>query len=185
MEQTGLQITSAVFERMGIFSDELLGKVLHSIFTSMHFYRNATRTKVIPAIIVRAIHIFFATFMISFGSERLITACNGIQPEILFMILKSEGDKIKLCSAPKRDRKYVIAAYTNLFNEFPGKFVDESLKTVISSLVELCRKDNHGAFISASRKQGSAEEMLEDGAIDQTFAFQRETHVQLYSCKTD
>lgn len=152
----------------------------------MHFYRNATRTKVIPASITRAIHIFFATFMISFGSERLIKACDGIQPDILFMILKSEGDKIKHCSVPKRDRKYVIAAYTNLFNEFPGKFLDESLKTVISSLIELCRKDgNNGAFISASRKQGSAEEMLEDGAIDQTFAFQRDTHVQLFSCKTE
>ena len=67
MEQTGLQITSAVFERIGIFSDQLLGKVLHSIFTSMHFYRNATRNKVIPVSIVKAIHIFFATFMISFG----------------------------------------------------------------------------------------------------------------------
>jgi hypothetical protein len=87
------------------------------------------------------------------------------------MILKSEGEKIKLCSAPARDRKYVIAAYTNLFNEFPGKFIEESLKSVISSLIELCRKDNRGAFITASRKEGSAEEMLEDGAIDQTFAF--------------
>lgn len=151
----------------------------------MHFYRNATRSKVIPAAITRAIHIFFATFMISFGSERLIKACNGIQPDILFMILKSEGDKIKMCSTPKRDRKYVIAAYTNLFNEFPGKFVDDSLKTVISSLIELSRKDNKGAFMTASRKEGSAEEMLDDGAIDQTFAFQRETHVQLHSCKTD
>jgi hypothetical protein len=101
------------------------------------------------------------------------------------MILKSEGDKIKLCSVPIRDRKYVIAAYTKLFNEFPGKFVDESLKAVISSLIELCRKDNKGAFITASRKEGSAEEMLEDGAIDQTHAFQRESHVQLYSCKTE
>jgi hypothetical protein len=185
MEQTGLQITSAVFERIGIFSDELLAKVLTQIFTFMHFYRNSTRSKVIPAVITRAIHIFFATFMISFGSERLIKACDGIQANILFMILKSEGEKIKLCSAPIRDRKYVIAAYTNLFNEFSGKFVDESLKTVISALVELCRKDNHGAFITASRKEGSVEEMLDDGAIDQTFAFQRESHVQLYSCKTE
>ena len=93
------------------------------------------------------------------------------------MILKSEGEKIKMCVTPKRDRKYVIAAYTKLFNEFPGKFLDESLKTIISSLIELSRKDNKGAFISASRKEGSAEEMLDDGAIDQTFAFQRETHV--------
>lgn len=63
----------------------------------MHFYRNSTRSKVIPVVITKAIHIFFATFMISFGSERLIKACDGIQANILFMILKSEGDKIKNC----------------------------------------------------------------------------------------
>ena len=124
--------------------------MLTAIFTSMHFYRNTTKSKVIPATIVRAIHIFFGTFMISFGSERLISACDTIQPGILFMILKSEGEKIKLCSAPARDRKYVIAAYTNLFNEFPGKFVEESLKSVISSLIGLCSNDNKGAFITAS-----------------------------------
>jgi hypothetical protein len=33
------------------------------------------------------------------------------------MILKSEGEKIKFCSTPIRDRKYVIAAYSNLVTE--------------------------------------------------------------------
>jgi hypothetical protein len=56
------------------------------------------------------------------------------------MILKSEGDKIKFCSAPPRDRKYVIAGYTNLILEKTNLFIDDSLGTVISSLVELCNK---------------------------------------------
>jgi len=114
MEINAMQIASAIFERVGIFSDEFLHQLLFQIFTTMHFYRNNTKNKVIPVAITRAIHIFFATFMVNFGDDRLITACDKIQPGILFMILKSEGDKIKFCSSPVRDRKYVIAAYTNL-----------------------------------------------------------------------
>ena len=66
------------------------------------------------------------------------------------MVLKSEGDKIKFCSAPSRDRKYVIAAYTNLINEFPSKFDEDTLKTMISSLIELSRKGAGTGFSSAS-----------------------------------
>ena len=89
------------------------------------------------------------------------------------MILKSEGDKVKYCTAPARDRKYVIVAYTNLIREKGNMFIDESLGTVISSLVELCGKSSGGTFQMASQHEGSAEEMLMDGAIDQTYAFQR------------
>ena len=31
----------------------------------------------------------------------------------------------------------------------------------------------------------NAEDMLMDGAVDQTFAFQRQTHIQLLSAKTE
>ena len=103
------------------------------------------------------------------------------------MILKSEGEKIKYCSTPARDRKYVIAAYTNLVVEKPQSFIDDSLKTVVSSLIELARKSPSGSygFEAASQHQGSAEEMLMDGAIDQTFAFQRQQHIQLHAAKTE
>ena len=57
--------------------------------------------------------------MVSFGSEGLIQACDNIQKGILFMILKSEGDKIKDCSSPLRDRKYVVAAFTKLVCDHP------------------------------------------------------------------
>jgi len=153
----------------------------------MHFYRNNTRNKVIPLSITKAIHIFFSTFMINFGHDKLLQSCDKIQPGILFMILKSEGDKIKFCSAPVRDRKYVIAAYTNLITDKSAMFLEDSLKQVISSLIELSSKNPAatGGFMAASQHEGNAEEMLEDGAIDQTFAFQRQTHIQLHSAKTE
>ena len=109
--------------------------------------------------------------MVNYGSETLSKACDNIQPGILFMIMKSEGDKIKFCTAPPRDRKYAIAAYTNLILEKSNLFVEDSIKNVISSLIELCNKGQGGTFQMASQHEGSAEEMLMDGAIDQTFAF--------------
>jgi hypothetical protein len=153
----------------------------------MHFYRNNTKNKVIPIAITKAIHIFFATFIVNFGEDRLLAACDKIQPGILFMILKSEGDKIKFCSAPERDRKYVIAAYINLVCNKPGSFLEDSLKTVVTSIIELAAKSQSSGsgFQMASLHEGSAEEMLMDGAIDQTFAFQRQTHIQLHSAKTE
>jgi hypothetical protein len=60
----------------------------------MHFYRNNTNTKSIPTTITKSILVFFATFMVNFGGDTLIQACDKIQPGILFMILKSEGNKI-------------------------------------------------------------------------------------------
>ena len=96
--------------------------------------------------------------------------CDRVQQEILFMILKSEGDKIKFCTSPVRDRKYVIAAYTKLLCEFPQKFQENSLGTILCALVELTQKQG-GGFQLASSHDSSAEEMLMDGAIDQTFAF--------------
>lgn len=150
METVALQMSSALLERIGIFSEEVLNKILFAVFTCMHYYRNNTKNKVIPASITRAIHIFFATFMINFGSDALIQACDKVQPGILFMILRSEGDKIKFCSAPARDRKYVIAAYTNLVMEKTQSFIEDSLKTVISSLIELSRRGTDTAFEAAS-----------------------------------
>lgn len=78
MEPVALQISSALFERIGMVSDEVLNKILFSIFTCMHYYRNNTKNKVIPASITRSIHIFFATFMVNFGSDALIQACDKI-----------------------------------------------------------------------------------------------------------
>lgn len=64
MEQTSLQTASAIFEKMGIPSDQFLHDYLMAIFTTLHFYRNNTKTKTIPVKIVRSIWTFFANFMI-------------------------------------------------------------------------------------------------------------------------
>ena len=117
MEGVGLAIASAMFERMGNQADGLVNPVLMNIFKCMHFYRNNTKKGVIPVQITRSVLVFFSTFMINKGIDALLAECDKIQPGILFMILKSEGDKVKYCSAPKRDRKYAICAYTNLLCE--------------------------------------------------------------------
>jgi len=40
---------------------------------------------------MKAIHIFFANFMVCHGSEALVSACNQVQPGVLFMVLNSES----------------------------------------------------------------------------------------------
>lgn len=60
------------------------------------------------------------------------------------------------------------------------------MATVVSSLIELAYKQpGDTIFTSASSIQGSTEDMLDDGAIDQTFAFQRLSHIQLHYSKIE
>lgn len=97
------------------------------------------------------------------------------------MVLKSEGDKLKHCSSPPRNRKYVTVAFTTLVCERFSSFQDNSLQSVVSSLLELNYKPTDAPnFQSATSVQGSAENMLVEAAIDQTFAFQRTSHIQLH-----
>jgi hypothetical protein len=117
METVGLQIASALYERIGISDPTQLKEFLFAVFTCMHFYRNNTKNKVIPVAITKSILIFFATFIVNNGVDLLVESCDSVQKDILFMILKSEGDKIKFCSSPLRDRKYVTCAFTNLILE--------------------------------------------------------------------
>lgn len=182
LENVALQITSALFERIGLMSDQQLHQVLFSIFSSMHFYRNNTKNKVIPIQITKAILIFFATFMINFGTDKLLNTADGIQQGIIFMIMKSEGEKVKFCNTPARDRKYVIAAFTNLLMEKHQLFLEDSFRVVVSSLIELSSK---GVGAAGGVNQGNTEDMLMEGAVDQTFAFQRLTHTQLVSATTE
>ena len=122
MEQVALKICSCVFERLGNApiqdNGTFLNQVLIAILTSMHFYRNNTKAKVIPASIMKAIHIFFATIMVCHGSEALVNSCNAIQQGVLFMIIKSESKSLKHVSMPARERKYVLVAYSRLLAEF-------------------------------------------------------------------
>lgn len=74
METVGLQIGSALFERIGVANlrDGMLREFLMCIFTSMSFYRNNTKNKVIPVKITVAIFIFFATFAVNNGVDALL-----------------------------------------------------------------------------------------------------------------
>ena len=117
MEQIALKICAAFFEKVGIpgaQQAEFLKQVLLGIFQSLHFYRNNTKSKVIPSAIMKSIHVFFSTLMICHGSETLVNACDSIQPGVLFMVLKSESAAIKNVTSPPRDKKYAIVAYARL-----------------------------------------------------------------------
>jgi len=119
MENEALKISSAVFEKIPVGYDKasFLNAVLLGIFQSLHFYRNNTKSKVIPTSIMKSVHSFFANFMASHSTQELVSACDKIQQGVLFMILKSEGRQIKYVSEPARDKKYAIVAYSRLLAE--------------------------------------------------------------------
>lgn len=68
MEQTAMQIGSAIFEKIGAVSEEFQHAFLYSIINSLHFYRNNTKSKVIPIPITKSVWSCFANFMIYHGS---------------------------------------------------------------------------------------------------------------------
>ena len=144
-----------------------------SIFTSLHFYRNNTRSKVIPASIMKSIHVFFATLMVCHGSQSLVDACNGVQPGILFMVLNSEAKSLHHVSSPARDRKYVLVAYSRLMAEYATQLQPDQLQQLASGLIELASQTTSVGFVTASSMDRNAEDLLVDGAVDQTFAFNR------------
>ena len=98
METTGLSVASAIFEKLsntGGFIEQFIQGFLFSVFSCLHFYRNNTKAQVIPLTISKAIWSCLATFIVYQGAQTLVAACDKIQPGIIFMIMKSEGEKIK------------------------------------------------------------------------------------------
>lgn len=188
METVGLQIGSALFERIGVTDQNFLREFLLAIFTSMSFYRNNTKNKVIPVKITVAVFIFFATFIVNNSVDALLGACDAIQKDILFMILKSEGNKVKFCTTPARDRKYVLCAFTNLVCEKPMSFQEDSMKAVVQALIDLAQRSQASqavVFKVASAVEGDVDDMLVEDAVDQSIAFQRQSHVQLHSARIE
>lgn len=112
MEQVALSIASAIFEKIGIINEQFLKQFLVGMLTCLHFYRNNTKAKVIPVPIIKSVWSLIANFMIYNGSESILQACNSIQENVLFMIMISEGDKIKHITSPSRDKKYAIVAFS-------------------------------------------------------------------------
>jgi len=109
------------------------------VFSCLHYYRNNTKGKIIPVTISKAIWSVLATFVIYHGTQALVAACDKIQPGILFMIMKSEGDKIKLVQGPPvREKKYAIIAYSQILQEACQHIPNDVITTVVRSLIDLC-----------------------------------------------
>jgi len=69
----------------------------------------------IPTGLLKAVFSFFAVYSVSLGGvQALISQCDKIQNGILFMILKSEGGKLKFSGSNARERKYILVTYSNL-----------------------------------------------------------------------
>ena len=78
MESVGLQIGNALFEKFGVYDENFLNQFLFSTISTMHFYRNNTKQKIIPIQISKAVHTFFSTFIVNSGTDSLVQACNKI-----------------------------------------------------------------------------------------------------------
>ena len=176
MEQSALTISQAVFEKIGLGDDNgaFLVQILRGIFTSLHFYRNNTKSKVIPSSIMKLVHTFLGVIMVCHSSKTLIDACDAIQKNILFMVLKSEAQAIKYVTEPARDKKYVLVAYAKLLVECGTQMPSDTFAELVSALIEAASPSSKAqGFQIASSVNRGVEEMLMDGAIDQTFAFNR------------
>lgn len=100
------------------------------------------------------------------------------------MVLKSEGRQLKFVTEPAREKKYAIIAYSRLLAETVQQCPPETQRELVCGLLELTATQKLG-FTVASLATKSAEEMLLDGAIDQTFAFDRQAFVQLTGAKIE
>lgn len=70
METIGMNIASALFEKLGQggLADQFIHSFLFSVFSCLHFYRNNTKTKLIPVTIAKSIWSCLATFVIYHGT---------------------------------------------------------------------------------------------------------------------
>ena len=89
------------------------------------------------------------------------------------MIIKSESKSLKHVSMPARERKYTLVAYSRLLAEFADQMDADQLKELTSGLIELASQTTSNGFISAGAIEKNTEDLLIDGATDQTFAFNR------------
>jgi hypothetical protein len=64
METVALNMASTLFEKIEECDLGFLKDILFAIFSSLHFYRNNTKSKTIPTAIMKAVHLFFANFMV-------------------------------------------------------------------------------------------------------------------------
>lgn len=123
--------------------------------------------------------------MICHSSKTLIDACDSIQRGVLYMVIKSEGAAIKYVQEPARDRKYVLIAYSKLLAEYANHMPTETFSELVAALIDAASPSHKNSFQIASSVSRGVEEMLMDGAIDQTFAFNRQQFIQLSAAKIE
>lgn len=78
MEPQAMSIAGAIFEKLQPLNETFLQNFLFSVFSCLHFYRNNTKTKLIPVTITRAIWSCLATLVVHNGVTPLLNACNKI-----------------------------------------------------------------------------------------------------------
>ena len=59
------------------------------------------------------------------------------------------------------------------------------MKQLTSGLIELASQSTSVSFVSAGGLERNAEDLLMDGAVDQTFAFNRQTFIKLTGAKIE
>ena len=101
------------------------------------------------------------------------------------MVLNSESKALHHVSNPIRDRKYVLVAYARLMAEYATQINHDSLQQLACGLIELASQTTSVGFVSASSIDHNAEDLLVDGAVDQTFAFNRQQFIQLTAAKIE
>mmetsp|Transcript_20571 Transcript_20571/g.27786 ORF Transcript_20571/g.27786 Transcript_20571/m.27786 type:complete len:94 (+) Transcript_20571:352-633(+) len=93
------------------------------------------------------------------------------------MVLNSESGALRHVASPARDRKYVLVAYSRMMAEFADQMGAEVVQQLTSGLIELAAQSTGTGFVAAGGIVKSADDMLVDGAIDKTFAFNRQEFI--------
>jgi len=73
MEHVAHDIVLSLFEK-GLQDQTYLGQFLYKLFQAMHTYKNATKSKAIPANVMKSIHVVFSTLVLLLGTEAVIQA---------------------------------------------------------------------------------------------------------------
>lgn len=82
------------------------------------------------------------------------------------MVLNSEAKALQHVTAPPRDRKYVMVAYSRLLSEHGSQMQADTQKALACGLIEMASQSSSVGFVRAGMVEKSAEELLMDGAVD-------------------
>jgi len=72
-----MQLATALFERLGIFSREFLSKFFFCILKNMSDYRNCTKQRIIPTAVTKQVHATIGTLMTLHGVDLVLNTMNA------------------------------------------------------------------------------------------------------------